>query len=156
LKVNQLPTGWSQDNSSSNSTNSCYYNPLWKVQHVGQAQIKFDPSGGTPELIEQLGSYKSGKTAFAHIAAVLNACTSFTEDIDGQAIRANLGAMSSPTFGNQSAAYTATFNVQGTSIAQDFDIVRNGNIITAVGLADYGSVDVSQLDHFVSEAVSKL
>jgi hypothetical protein len=69
-----------------------------------------------------------------------------------------MGQMSFTHYGNQSAAYTVSGDIQGESIGEDFLVVREGNVIAAFAEADLQpvSTDLSQFEGFVAKALAKL
>jgi hypothetical protein len=67
-----------------------------------------------------------------------------------------MGPMSSPTYGDQSAAYDATLTIQGVDVNQGFVMVRKGNYITLIALGDIGSLDAPTMQGFVNQAVTKI
>lgn len=86
----------------------------------------------------------------------LNTCKTFTETSKGQVVNGVMGPMSSPTYGDQSAAYDATLTVQGVDVNQGFVMVRKGNYITLIALGDIGSLDAPTMQGFVNQAVTKI
>jgi hypothetical protein len=156
LAITDLPTGWAVDNSTVAPASSCYSDPLTKVPSLSYSTDKFDQGGSTPELVEELGYYQSGPVAFSTIKSTLDACTTFTESVNGTTATGSLGATSAPSYGDQSAAYTASITDEGITINQGFVVVRKGNYVMAVALGDIGSVDTGTLDGFVSQALGKL
>lgn len=156
LSITDLPTGWSVDNTPQSSSTSCYTNPLAQVSSRSYAHIDFAQGGGLPELAEELGYYASGLSSFATISKTLNSCKTFTETSKGQVITGSMGVMSSPTYGDQSAAYDATLTIQGVDVNQGFVMVLRGNYITLVALGDIGSLDTPTLQGFVNQAVGKI
>jgi hypothetical protein len=156
LAITDLPTGWAVDNSTVAPASSCHSNPLTKVPSLSYSTDKFDQGGSTPELIEELGYFTDGAAAFSTINATLASCSQFTEQVGDQTVTGTMGVMSSPTYGDQSGAYTAELTIQGVSEAQGFVVVRKGNYVVAVALGDIGSVDTGTLDGFVGQALGKL
>jgi len=156
LAITDLPTGWSVDNTPQTASVSCYTNPLARVPSTAYAHVSFAQGGGTPILAEELGFYSSGPSAFTKITGTLNGCKTFTETNKGETVNGVMGPMSSPNYGDQSAAYDATLTIQGTSVNQGFVMVRKGNFITLVALGDIGSLDATKLQQFVNQAVTKV
>lgn len=113
LSISDLPSGWSVDNTPQSASTSCYTNPLAQVTSKSYAHIYFAQGGSLPALAEELGYYASGPSSFATISNTLNKCKTFTETGNGQVITGSMGPMSSPTYGDQSAAYDATLTIQG-------------------------------------------
>jgi hypothetical protein len=156
LAIQDLPTGWSVDNTPQSSSTSCYSDPVTKAPSLAYAHEDFAQGGTLPELAEELGYFANGAEAFSSINATLASCSHFTEQDGSQTVSGTMGAMSSPTYGDQSAAYTAAFTLQGVNVTQGFVMVRKGNYIALVALGDIGSLDSSTLEGFVAQAVGKL
>ena len=156
LAVTDLPTGWAVDNSPTSPAPSCYSNPLTKVPSVAYTDAKFTQGGSTPVLIEQLGYYTAATNDFATIKGRLDACKSFTETEGGTTASGVLGAMSFPSYGNQSAAYVATITVEGTTLNQGFVVAQKGNYLVIVALGDIGTFDQVSLQQFTAQALGKI
>jgi len=156
LAVSDLPTGWAVDNTPQSASTSCYTNPLKQVASTAYANINFAQGGSLPELAQELGLYASGPSAFATVTKTLNTCKTFTETSKGQVVNGVMGPMSSPTYGDQSAAYDATLTIQGVDVNQGFVMVRKGNYITLIALGDIGSLDAPTMQGFVNQAVTKI
>jgi hypothetical protein len=160
LSISDLPTGWTEDNSPNNSSSlSC--EPPAMHNYITRADVTFDQGGGLPVLIESLRYYNSATTSsattsFAIGVAALNACKTFTTTGSGTNYSGTLGAMSSPTYGDQSAAYNLNLTVQGLNFNEGFVVVRKGNYIALVILGDIGSLDSATLQGFVTRAVAKI
>ena len=157
LTIGDFPTGWSVDNSQASNSSGCYTRPLEQVPSLSYAKANFAKGGGLPELAQELGHYSSGPSAFSTITTTLNNCKSFTTTAaDGTSAKGTLGAMSFPSSGDQSAAYTATLDIEGFNVNQGLVIVRKGNYLTLIALGDIGSLDSATLQQYVTKAVAKL
>jgi hypothetical protein len=156
LSITDLPTGWTVDNSPNNSGSlSCLPASLSKGA-ASHAEVDFQQGGGLPVLDESIGFYASAQTTFATAVKALNGCKTFTTTGSGTNYSGSLGAMSSPTYGDQSAAYNANLTVQGLNINEGFIVVRKGSYIALVVLGDVGSLDSPTLQGFVTQAVAKI
>ncbi|HEX3461747.1 MAG TPA: hypothetical protein VHT49_12640 [Acidimicrobiales bacterium] len=156
LSITDLPSGWSVDNSPHNASSSCYSNPLTKVASTSYTHADFAKGGSLPSLSEELGTYSSSTTAFSTIASTLNGCKSFNETSGTESISGTMGPMSAPTYGDQSAAWTATLTIQGVDANQGFVMVRKGSYLMIVALGDIGALDNSTLQGFVAQALAKV
>ena len=125
-------------------------------QYVTHAVADFNQGGAPPVLEETLSTYASAASAFTTGITALNACKTFTTTGSGTNYSGTLGAMSSPTYGDQSAAYNANLTVQGVNVNEGFVVVRKGNYIALVLLGDIGSLDSATLQGFVTMAVAKI
>ena len=88
--------------------------------------------------------------------ANLNACHNWTETLNGTTISGTLGATSFPSYGDESAAFTAAFTVSGVSAVQGGVLVKKGSHVTIVALGDIGQLDTASLEQFTAQAVAKL
>ena len=158
LTVDQLPSGWSVNNTVIPHSSNCYADPLLKVPQISYGTITFAQGGTAPELVEDVGSYTSPAAAFATIKSTLDGCTSFTETANTLNVTGTMGAMSFPAYGNESAAYTATLNDAADSVTLEQGIVvaQKGRYIVALALGDLGSVDTEQLQQFMTTALAKV
>jgi hypothetical protein len=156
LAVKDLPSGWSVNNTAHDNSPSCYTNPLEQVPSTSYAKANFAKGGSLPALSEELGTFASAAGSLATLIKSLNACKSFTVTSNGQSVSGTMGAASSPTYGDQSAAWTATLTLQGIDVNQGFVIVRKGNYLMLVALGDIGAVDTPSLQGFVAQALNKL
>ena len=156
LTVTDLPTGWSVDSTSETHSDTCYSDPLTKVPSTSYTSVRFTQGGTTPVLAQELGVYANPTQAFTAITSTLNDCHAFTETVSGTSASGTLGAMSFPTVGDQSAAYTANIQAEGVTLVQGFVVVRKGPYLTAVALGDIGSLDTTSLQQFVTQALGKV
>jgi hypothetical protein len=156
LTVKNLPPGWSKTTASSPTTSSCFSNPIWKVVTTAKAQAAFQMNNSVPQLVEELGSYRNAHTAYQQVVANLNRCLTFSETIKGQKVSGTVSPVSDKRFGNESSSYTANLTVQGTSIGQEFVIVRKGGTLAAVAVSDYGNVDAQLLNGFATTAIRNI
>jgi hypothetical protein len=156
LSINDLPTGWTVDNSA-NSPGSLSCVPA-DLAHgsLHHADISFAQNGSLPILDESLGIWASAASVFAGGVTALNRCKAFTTTGSGTNYSGTLGAMSSPTYGDQSAAYNANLTIQGLDVNEGFVVVRKGSYIALVVLGDIGSLDSPTLQEFVTKAVAKI
>lgn len=158
LTVDQMPSGWSVNNTVTPHSANCYADPLLKVPQITYGTVAFVQGGTAPELVEDIGSYDSPAAAFASIKSTMDGCTSFTETANTLSVTGSMGAMSAPTYGDQSTAYTATLNeaADGITLEQGIVIARKGAYIVALALGDLGSVDTDQLKEFMTTALAKV
>jgi hypothetical protein len=159
LSISDLPTGWTVDNSSNAAGSlSCVPGSLAHGAEA-DADASFERGGGLPVLEESIGFFASAPPVFAVAVKALNACKTFTTTGGGRSHRGTLGAMSFPSYGDQSAAYDANLTVQGLNVNEGLVLVRKGGYIALVVLGDVGSLgslDISMLEGFVTQAVAKI
>ena len=157
LTIGDFPTGWSVDNSQASNSSGCYTRPLEQVPSLSYAKANFAKGGGLPELAQELGHYSSGPSRVLddhHDPQQLQVV--HHDGADGTSAKGTLGAMSFPSSGDQSAAYTATLDIEGFNVNQGLVIVRKGNYLTLIALGDIGSLDSATLQQYVTKAVAKL
>lgn len=156
LTVQNLPPGWSKSASTSPTTKSCYSNPIWKVPYKARARAAFQMNESVPQLVELLGSYQNGHTAYKQVVSNLNRCSSFSETVAGEKVSGTITPVSNRRFGAESSSYTANLTVQGTVLDQEFVIARKGNTLAAVAVGDYGAVDSQLLGQLATKAMGKI
>jgi hypothetical protein len=160
LTVADLPSGWAVYVVPSTNSRNCAHDPLQKVPTTSYTRIHLLYGGSSPGLAEAVGTYASSEQAFQAITESLSTCTSFTGAVtyQGQSVQVTgrLGAMFSfPTYGSESAAYSASATGGGTTVVENLVIARQGNALVDVGLTDIGSVDKGQLQNLVARAMTK-
>jgi hypothetical protein len=157
LSISDLPTGWAVNTNSASSSadpKSCYYNVLNQAPQLLYAKASFNESGN---LIQSLiASYQSGPTAWNKIKANLDNCTSFSEQINGYTMTGTMVAVSFPSYGDQSAAYSARLDASGSTFVQAYVLIRKGNWIAVVALSDSANVETALLTSLVDKAVAKM
>ena len=94
--------------------------------------------------------------AFRTVETTLNACHSFTETANGTTASGTIGAMSFPTYGDESIAWTADITVEGVTAAQGLVLVKKGSLLTMLALGDTGQLDTTSLQQFTALVVNKL
>jgi len=138
---------------------SCYGKAIAHVPHTSFGEVFFSDGGNLPELAEQAATYSDSAQAFQQVTANLAHCTTFvyTSTRDGLSFKGSgsLGAMSFPSYGQESAAYAATLETQGIQLIQESVVVRQGDALLAIGLGNAGSVDQAQLHALVQVAVAR-
>jgi hypothetical protein len=157
LSVDQMPTGWAVNNSPISSAKDCVNTLLLPkgIRRTASAGEYFDDDGNIPTFEEKLATFSgSASYAFDKVISSANACKNFTAG----GHKFTMGQMSFTHYGNQSAAYTVSGDIQGESIGEDFLVVREGNVIAAFAEADLQpvSTDLSQFEGFVAKALAKL
>jgi hypothetical protein len=157
LSIDQMPTGWAVDNSPVSSAKDCVNKLLLPkgIKRTASAGEYFDDDGNVPTFEEKLATFSgSASNAFDKMISSANACKNFTAG----GHKFTMGQMSFAHYGNQSAAYTVSGDIQGESIGEDFLIVREGSVIAAFAEADLQpvSTDLSQFEGLVVKALAKL
>jgi hypothetical protein len=117
-----MPTGWSANNTPDTKHNACYavtgiVDSQKRLSAQGEAKFQ-GSANGAPSVLELLLAYHSGSASSAYqtIVTQLDACKTFAETIDGQAVTGTLGALSLGSFGDRSAAFQATLSIPGATL----------------------------------------
>jgi len=158
LSVNQMPVGWSVDNSSSGSDVGCLANIL-EPKSIGQtshASVFFAGNGNIPVIEEALATFTNAKTAYKKIVTTLNTCKRISGTRGGVKGTGTVGQMSFPHYGNASAAFSVSLVTQGMTIGEDVLVVRKGNVVMGIIEADVPPVDVSQFQGFTVKALANV
>jgi hypothetical protein len=160
LSVNQMPTGWSVDNSSSGGGSGvgCLSKILEPkgVKQTSNASVEFDDNGNTPLVSEKLATFSNAQTAFTKVVATLNSCKRVSGTSGGEKATGSIGQMSFPHYGDESAAYSLSLSAQGTTLGDDLLIVREGKVVMGIQEADLPPVDVSQFQTIVATALADI
>ena len=156
LTLQELPPGWATSNSIGGPSTSCYSDPVDKVPSVAYAHVDFAQGGDVPVLAEEIGLFASAAAAYRQIDDILNACHSFTETAGSTTVSGTLSPTSTLSFGQQSAAWTASISDDGIDINQGFILAQKGPYLVLVALGDTGPVDTPTLDGFMDQAIAKV
>jgi hypothetical protein len=156
LSVTDLPTGWSVDNSKSGGSSTFKGCKTFNtVNQTDSASTEFT-DGGLPVLVESLGWSPNAPALLKSGIANVNQCKSMTISNNGQTEKATMGPMSFPTVGSKSAAYQMIVNIKGLNVDFDIVIAQKGNYLVLVALGDLGPPNTTQLQQFVSAAMTKI
>ena len=164
LTLSDLPQGWKATTSASSSggaTSSCGGRPFGASQRTAQTQVSFQDPSGLPELFEQISDYNSPSTVFAKGVRDLNRCHNVSISQSGAPLKIHVARLAYRG-GRLTAAYTLSFVVKNASVAKGQDVgidvvlVRVGDEIVEVGLADVPRPPVSQLRSFVTKAIADI
>jgi hypothetical protein len=157
LSLSNLPTGWSVDNSSNNSsgpTSGCLAG-LKRIGHGTKVTVSFE-NGQLPVLEELLANGRGELAAYNQLNHILAGCKHFTSTSNGQSVTYTVGAMSFPSVGSHSSAYSVAFSVQGVNAGFDIVLFQFGSIVGAIAYGDIGQPDPASVQAYVTEAVNKL
>jgi hypothetical protein len=157
LSIGQMPTGWAVYNGP-NTGLGCLANILEpkSIKLTAKASVEFDGNGSLPVVIERLATFTNAKTGYKKIVANLTACKRLSVTTGGQKVSGTVGQMSFPHYGNASEACEASLTLQGMAYGEDFLIVRKGSITMDIEEGDLPSVNVSQFQGFVKQAITKV
>ena len=164
LTLSDLPQGWEATASASPSggaTSGCGGRPFGASQRIAQIQASFQDPSGLPELFEQIWDYNSPSTVFAKGVRDLNRCHNVSISQSGAPLKIHVAKLAYRG-GRLTAAYTLSFVVKNASVGKSQDVgidvvlVRVGDEIVEVGLADVPRPPVSQLRSFVTKAIADI
>jgi hypothetical protein len=164
LTLSDLPQGWKATTSASSSggaTSSCGGRPFGASQRIAQTQVSFQDPSGLPELFEQISDYNSPSTVFAKGVRDLNRCHNVSISQSGSPLKIHVAKLAYRA-GRLTAAYALSFVLKSATVGKSEDVgidvvlVRVGNEIAEVGLADVPSPPVSQLRSFVAKAIADI
>ena len=157
LTLSQLPKGWLSSSPSSTAVFGCNASVL-PANPTVQASAGFNVGAlkGFPLLTEVLASYKNVDAAFNALTSGLSGCTHISGTRDGNPVSGTLSKMSFGTYGDQSAAYHVSVNLQGSSLVADILVVRKGNVLLELEEGNSGSISASGFESFSKSAVKRL
>ncbi len=163
LTLSDLPQGWkaTASASSSGATSGCVGRPFGASQRIAQIQASFQDPSGLPDLFEQISDYNSPSTVFAKGVRDLNRCHNVSISQSGAPLKIHVARLAYRG-GRLTAAYTLSFVVKNASVGRSQDVgidvvlVRVGDEIVEVGLADAPRPQVSQLRSFVAKAIADI
>jgi hypothetical protein len=165
LTVHDLPTGWSvytKTSSSSSGTPDCL-NAITapSATRVAKAEAEFTGgASGVPYLDEAIDAFPAGKAhdALLNIDNGVTGCKNISVNENGTTLTGSVGAMSFPSFGDESNAYQISLSAGqgGITIGFDIVVVRKGDLLMGILLGDLGSPDVDTLQKIVQTAIAKV
>ncbi|MDA8297412.1 MAG: hypothetical protein M0004_12650 [Actinomycetota bacterium] len=158
LSVDQMPAGWSVTSTGGGgSATGCVTPRLRGSKPYSTGSVAYQQGSGPPEIEERLAAY-SGPLAkkFAKVVSTLAACRALTMPNGKRKVHAQLGQMSFPKMGNQSAAFALTASVRGINLGADILMVRKGQIVLLLMELDLGTPSLSQFEHFAHLALAKV
>jgi hypothetical protein len=177
LRLDQMPSGWSVNNSVLNDVNQersagCESDSMNEVPATiyavgvvyddGSGEFYRVSDGHAPELTEVIAAYDNPALTFGTFKGNLDGCTSFTKLTNPiasgivTAVHGTMKRISAPKFGAESAAYMASVGEDGTPAPQGIIMARKGNFIVQLGLSGIQSVDKALLEHLMTLAMSNL
>lgn len=161
LSVSDLPSGWSVDNTQQSSSgglegSSCLSGLKAAPKNGTKASAAFE-DGQFPAMDEVLALGPNEVQRYRKLNKALAGCKSITISTGGlNTASGTVGAMSFPTIGNQTHAYSIQFTIKGVNVGVDIVLFRAGRFVGAIDYLDLGTPDVDQLKSFVTDAVKKV
>src|SRR3954447_8200458 len=162
LTIDDVPSGWSIDNSGDSGDSS--EPPCLRNSQAAEAPIHTERSFAAPDSIpsadQGITYYETQNRAVSRYAsgvALLDKCTdvSFTAD-DGSKITGTIGRLSFPTVGERSAAYTLVFEAQGITLGMYIVAIQKGAEVETVFYADLNTPSLAEFATLVNKAVAKM
>jgi len=161
-----LPSGWAVNPLDIHSSADCLGNESPDVAITSRARQYFPYRHGWPVLDEQAVTVRDPARALTSMTAALDKCSTFsytntdrytTSDRTVRVtVTATMRRMSFPQYGGGSAAYLLSLTSPGTPTVLDVVlIIRQGDAIMVVALADNDTVDVAQLRQLTNLALAR-
>jgi hypothetical protein len=157
LTLSQLPKGWLASSPSSTAVFGCSASalPASPMAEAGTG-FNFGALGAFPLLTEVLASYTNVEAAFNTLTSGLSSCTHVSGTRDGSSFSGTISKMSFGTYGDRSAAYHVSANLQGKSLVADILVVRKGNVLLELEEGNSGNISASGFQSFSKSAVNRL
>ncbi len=158
LRIEQLPSGWAVVPVVAKGV-GCYQGglELKEIPRTADVKIEFLYKGGLSVIGEELATYAgSSRVAYSQAVSKLASCRKISGTLDGRKVTGSVRSMSFPRFGDESSAFNAIFNEEGTERVEDDVIVRKGSIVMLLFEGNFGTPNVSKFENLVSKAVARL
>ncbi len=112
--------------------------------------------GTAPQFDEVLATGSGAGRRWGEIEKRLRTCKRYSVSQGGTTEHFTVRAMSFPTVGQRSSAYSMTVSVDGMALGADLVLFQVGKVYGAVVYAQTGSADPTQAQAFITEAVDKV
>lgn len=163
LTVSDLPTGWSVDNSPSNTstdtTPACLKDASKLPEATSKAEVSFKKGTGVPIFSQKLAYFAASGGAqaqFNQADAILGKCKDISFQSDGQTYKGSIGALSFPKYEDGSSAYTVEVSTHGFVFGLYVLYVWKGSRLMLLTYADLGTPSVEEFKSFADKAYAKL
>jgi hypothetical protein len=159
LSVSNLPAGWSVEISTSSggvTGSACLEHFKQARPHDTRIKVSFVDGTVFPALSEELESGPNVSSAYGKFVASLDSCQKFTFSEGGNTYHGTVGAMSFPTVGTRSRAYSIDVTIEGVAIGIDIVGFRVGRLEGDVIYGTVGTPDLGPFQSFVNEAIAKV
>jgi hypothetical protein len=155
-----MPAGWSVDNSGSSggSVQGCETQVFDSQPNKAKASYQGGASG-YPATAETIVGYTDdqAKSDYTRVVNHFNGCKTFSFNAEGKTYSGTVGAMSlGQSYGDQSAAWQFSLDVQGLTLGIDSVLVMKGNENMGFSYADLGTPDLATVQGLVAKATAKL
>lgn len=161
LALSDLPAGWAVDNAPSGSVSNLggCLNGLATLKRtprkgIVRARVRYK-EGAFPALQETIEAGKGALGRYRKYLGVVDSCKTISFSAEGIHFTGSVGALSFPTVGDSSHAFSITIGAQGQSLVLDLLLFRVGQYD---GELLYGSLtqDTPTLESFATEALDKI
>jgi hypothetical protein len=165
LALDDLPTGWAEDNSDDDSDSpalDCMEDAERAVQDpVGSAEVSYVQGSAVPQLRQLLAEFERPEAASAAVDALDRAydgCGEFEFESDGDTVKGQIGKVSLPDVAgaDDQVSYQLTAESEGFGLAAGILVASRGRYVTMLVLLDIGSFDADQLVELGELALGKL
>jgi hypothetical protein len=110
-----------------------------------------------PQVTEKLATYTTAaRQAFTTVVGTLDRCKRLSGSSGGQKVTGTVGQMSLPGYGDQSAAFIASFTISGLTADEDVLIARKGSVLIGISEGAVGSPNLTQFQGFVRLALARV
>lgn len=162
LSISDFPTGWAIDNSpdtNDSSTPACLATLKTSFAPAKRASVAFQYGTSVPKLAQSIGTYPTSAAAtasFGRGSTILDGCTEISITSEGKTITGSIGALSFPTIGDQSKAWSLVFSTNGVTLGLDVVLLQKAAELEEVIIADLGTPSINGLTTYCAKAVAKM
>jgi hypothetical protein len=157
LALADMPTGWTvQPAGPVGSEPSCLKDLKKPSKNADRLEVSFTAPSSGPALDQILETGNGASARYKKFNLALASCHNISITTDGTTIHGTVSKLSFSKVGNQSSAYAISFTYEGSSFALDLVLFRVGKYVSGISYEDSGTVNLAQLDGFVTTAVAKI
>jgi hypothetical protein len=156
LTIDEVPTGWSIDNSGDSGHHTCL-SISDKTKPKVKAEVDFTTSDND-STTDSVGYFLAGtaSAALARAKAALDACPKATLISGAETLKVTIGQLSFPNLGgDEQIAYQVAGDYKGYQVGGDLIVVRTGDYLVLVGWISVGQPDVTAVETFARAALAK-
>ncbi len=153
-----LPYGWMVHKSKVNLGVGCL-KPLAKpraLDYTAKVSRTFVDDGNPPELTEILVTSKTPAALYTGVITSLNKCHVVKGYFGGHHLVGTVRHLALARHGLASRAYVAHAKVEGALLGEDVVVIETTRAVVVVAEGNIGSVDGSQYQGFIADALRKL
>jgi hypothetical protein len=162
LSISDFPTGWAIDNSpdtNDSSTPSCLATLKTSTAPAKHASVAFQYGTSVPKLAQSIGTYPTSAAAsasFGRGSSILDGCTDISITSEGKTITGSIGALSFPSIGDQSKAWSMVFSTDGVTVGFDVVLLQKAAELEEVIIGDLGTPSITGLTTYCAKALAKM